>query len=108
MFRFFFKCLFVACLLFIGVILGMQEANEGLKKMKGYDDPRFGDVFSVEEGHGENYEATVFGQSVVSHDPDGKGTGLKETRGFDFFSEMGKKASKAVSDFVSYLLSFLE
>lgn len=76
--------------------------------MKGYDDPRFQNVFSVEEGHGGNYEATIFGKNIDSHDLESKKNGMEKIKNFNFFSEIGKKASKAVSDFVSTLLSFLE
>ena len=27
--------------LFLGVLIGMQTANDGIKKMKGYEDPHF-------------------------------------------------------------------
>ena len=65
MFRFLLKTFFIISVLFIGIILGFLEANNGLEKMKGYDDNSFANVLTVEETG--NIEQTIIGETVSSH-----------------------------------------
>ena len=91
--------------LFIGVIVGIQEANDGLNKMKGYEDPRFKGILTVNQNEHGEYEATVFGQTVDRHDLEEKKRKLEEMKTYNFFSDIGKKFSTFVSDFVSSIIS---
>jgi Protein of unknown function (DUF3679) len=74
----------------------MQIANDGIHKMKGYDDPNFQNAISVKE-NGENLKATFLGNDITSHDLDEKKKKLEEMSAFNLFSSMGKKISEGIS-----------
>ncbi|WP_044894744.1 YqxA family protein [Bacillus alveayuensis] len=96
-------CLVVA-VLFIGVLLGMQQANKGLKQMKGYDDPSFQEVIRLsEDDHGE-LEATIMGNTIKSEDLEEKRKKLEEMKTFNLFSELGKQLADGVRDGIKHLL----
>lgn len=93
MFRFSVICTFAVLLLFFGVLLGMQFANQGMKNMKGYDDPSLSSAFSVESPS----EGEILGQTVTSHDIEKKKQKIEELGAYNFFSSIGKKLSTTVS-----------
>ncbi|WAA11514.1 DUF3679 domain-containing protein [Fervidibacillus halotolerans] len=91
MIRFFLKVLFGIGLLFFGVLIGIQEANNGLLKMKGYEDPNFKDAFTIQYDEEKGYKATIFGESVAKKDLEEKREQLEDIATFNFFTEMAKK-----------------
>jgi hypothetical protein len=91
-----FKSFFVAALMFILVFTGMQMANGGIHKMKGYADPNFQNAISLDD-NGEHLKATFLGNDISSHDINEKKKKLEEMSAFNFFSSMGKKIAQAVS-----------
>nr|WP_263325669.1 YqxA family protein [Neobacillus sp. Marseille-Q6967] len=93
---FMLKCFFVAALMFISVLAGMQIANDGIHKMKGYDDPNFQNAIALSE-NGEQVKATFLGNDISSHDIEEKKKKLEEISAFNFFSSMGRKISEGVS-----------
>ncbi|WAA10362.1 DUF3679 domain-containing protein [Fervidibacillus albus] len=99
MFRFIRKVLFSIGLLFFGVLIGIQEANEGMLKMKGYEDPQFKDALTFQYDGDEGYEATILGESVTKKDLEEKKKQLEEMGAFNFFTEMAKKIGGFVTDF---------
>ncbi|MCU9613937.1 YqxA family protein [Caldibacillus lycopersici] len=103
MFRFLLKTLIVAGILFFGIIIGFQEANHGLLKMKGYADENFTGAFTVEEAANGEYEATILGETVTSHDLEGKKKILEEMNNYNFFTDIAKKVSNLISNFVTNL-----
>jgi hypothetical protein len=97
MIRFSLKCLSIMLILFFGILLGMQHANQGIKNMKGYDDPSFNSAFSVKESNQGEMEAAFLGQKVTSHDLEKKKQKLEDMKAYNFFSSIGKKLSDGIS-----------
>ncbi|WP_223591300.1 DUF3679 domain-containing protein [Neobacillus bataviensis] len=93
---FMLKSLGVAVLMFISVLAGMQLANDGIHKMKGYDDPNFQNAVSINETD-KDLNATFLGKDISSHDIEAKKKKLEEISAFNFFSSMGKKLSDGLS-----------
>lgn len=91
--------------LFFGVLLGMQQANEGLLKMRGYHDPAFQTVFDVKKNQHGEIEATVMGNKVAVENVDEKAKKLEQWKMFNLFSELGKRLAEAVHLAVAKLLS---
>lgn len=106
MFRFLLKTVLLICILFFGVIIGFQEANHGLKEMKGYDDGTFSSVLSIKDSKdfGE-YEATILGETVTSHDLEEKKKALEEMKTYNFFTNIAKKVTNFLQGLFSSLFS---
>jgi hypothetical protein len=93
---FMLKSLCLAALMLISVLIGIQLANDGIHKMKGYDDPNFQDAVSINETDNE-IKATLLGNDISSHDLEAKKKKLEEISAYNFFSSMGKKMSEGIS-----------
>lgn len=103
--RFMVKCLFISVVLFLGVLLGMQQANDGMRKMKGYDDPAFqGEAFHVAET-AEGYNGTILGRQLDSQDMKEKQEKLEGIKAYNVFSSAGKKLADGVSGLMSGLFN---
>ncbi|MGD6774469.1 MULTISPECIES: DUF3679 domain-containing protein [Bacillaceae] len=103
--RFMVKCLFISLVLFLGVLLGMQQANDGMRKMKGYDDPAFqGEAFHVAETT-EGYNGTILGQQLDSQDMKEKQEKLEGIKAYNVFSSAGKKLADGVSGLMGGLFN---
>lgn len=76
--------------------MGMQQANEGLTKMKGYNDPSFQQVIRISEGQQGEIEASVMGNKVNSSNLEEKKKKLEEIKAFNIFTEMGKKLADGI------------
>ncbi|WP_339146954.1 MULTISPECIES: DUF3679 domain-containing protein [unclassified Sutcliffiella] len=99
--RFMVKCLFISLVLFLGVLLGMQQANEGMRKMKGYDDPAFsGQAFHVAETT-EGINGTILGRQINSQDMKEKQEKLEGIKAYNVFSSAGKKLADGMSGMMS-------
>ncbi|WML40618.1 DUF3679 domain-containing protein [Neobacillus sp. OS1-2] len=90
------KSVFVAALMLISVLTGMQLAGNGIHKLKGYEDPNFQHAVSIHETN-NNISASILGNDVSSHDLEAKKKKLEEISAFNFFSSMGKKMSDGIS-----------
>ncbi|WP_153123355.1 YqxA family protein [Peribacillus tepidiphilus] len=106
MVKFMLKCFLLVFVLFFGVLFGMQQANDGMKKMKGYNDPQLYSAFQVKEGK-SGTEASVLGQKVTSHDLEQKKKQLEEMKAFNMFSSIGKKISDVVTNLFSEITNKL-
>ncbi|WP_144547737.1 DUF3679 domain-containing protein [Bacillus sp. X1(2014)] len=93
---FMLKSVCLAALMLISVLVGMQLANDGIHKMKGYDDPNFQNAVSL-NGTDSNLQATFLGNEISSHDLEAKQKKLEEISAYNFFSTMGKKMSEGIS-----------
>jgi len=93
---FMLKSLCLAALMLISVLVGMQLANDGIHKMKGYDDPNFQNAVSLNETD-NHLQATFLGNDISSHDLKAKQKKLEEISAYNFFSSMGKKMSEGIS-----------
>jgi homoserine kinase len=83
----------------------MQQANQGMIKMKGYNDPDLQSAFQVEKEHTGNVEASILGNKVTSQDLQKKQEQLEQIEAFNFFSQIGKKFASIISSGVSELLN---
>ncbi|RFU65769.1 YqxA family protein [Peribacillus glennii] len=104
MIRFSLKCFGIMLVLFFGILIGMQHANQGMKKMKGYDDPALNSAFTVKESNHGDMEAAFLGQKVTSHDLEQKKKTLAEMKAFNLFSTIGKKLSESITAFFTVLI----
>lgn len=91
----------------MGVLLGMQQANEGIREMKGYDDPDFSGAFQITEDSSGELEAALLGEKVTSHDIRVKQEKLEDLEAFNLFSSLGSKFADGVSMFFQKLLDVL-
>lgn len=94
---FMLKSIFLAFLLFISVLFGMQQANNGIHNMKGFNDANFGGAFTVMESENGQLEAAVLGNNVSSHDLQKKKEQLEEMQAYNFFSSLGKSLANVMS-----------
>ncbi|OIK13115.1 YqxA family protein [Bacillus sp. MUM 13] len=97
MFRFSMKCLGVTLILFLGVLIGMQYANQGMKTMKGFNDPKLYNAFTVKESKKGNMEAAILGEKVTSHDLEKKKEKLQQLKAYNVFSSAGKQLSQSLT-----------
>ncbi|MFT8322400.1 MAG: DUF3679 domain-containing protein [Bacillus sp. (in: firmicutes)] len=90
------RAIFIALLMFICVLFGMQQAHSGIQNMKGYEDKNFSSAISIEKKDG-NVEASMLGQDVSSHDLQKKKEKLEEINAFNLFSGIGKGVADSMS-----------
>ncbi|QFT89917.1 hypothetical protein FIU87_14730 [Bacillus sp. THAF10] len=104
--RFMLKCLFISFVLFLGVLLGMKQANEGMRKMKGYDDPAFsGEVFHVVESS-ENI--SFLGTQSNNQDMKAKQQKLEDIKGHNILSSTGKKLADGMTGMMNGIFNKVE
>ncbi|MFC3882984.1 YqxA family protein [Bacillus songklensis] len=96
MIKFMMKSFMLTTILLFGVLLGMQLANNGMIKMKGYEDPEFLSAFTVSQTKEGEIKASVLGSKVRTLDLQQKQEQLEERKAFNFFSSFGKKFADAV------------
>jgi hypothetical protein len=104
MFKFTFHFVLLVIVLLFGVLLGMQQANDGLLKMKGYADPSLQGAFSINQAQNGDVEAAFLGRKVTSHDLKEKQEKLEEIKAFNFFSTIGEKLAYAIKLCFQFLL----
>ncbi|MBO9129582.1 YqxA family protein [Bacillus sp. 165] len=91
------RCLLLLTVLFIGVLLGMQLANDGLKKMKGYDDPTFEQVAKISGTESGDMKASFLGKNITIEEKQKK---LEKLKSFNLFSKMGDALAGGVEKVV--------
>jgi hypothetical protein len=87
------KSLCIAAIMLISVLVGMQLANDGIHKLKGYDDANFQNALSFNES-GNDVSASLLGNEISSHDLKAKKKKLEEMSAYNFFSSMGKNLTE--------------
>ncbi|MDN4525453.1 DUF3679 domain-containing protein [Fictibacillus fluitans] len=102
--KFMMKCLLITAVLFFGVLLGMQQASNGMGALKGNKEN--GEPIAIESGKGVK-EAEVLGTPVGVQDLKTKQKQLEETKAFNFFSSLGGKVSGLVSYLFQGILSLI-
>lgn len=95
--KFILKFFLLVITLFFGVLLGMQQANEGLLKMKGFDDKTFGEAFHIKKTEAGEVEAAVLGQEITAHDIEEKQKKIEEMKAFHFISNLGGRLGDMLS-----------
>lgn len=93
---FFLKFVFVVALMFVSVLFGMQQANEGIHRMKGFEDANLEEALNVSESDGQ-VEVSLLGNEIDSHDLQEKKEKLEQMKAYNFFSTVGKKLAEGVS-----------
>jgi Protein of unknown function (DUF3679). len=93
--RFLLKFTALFFLLLFGVLLGFQQANEGMLKMKGYEDPHLAGAFEW-KWMDEGYEATILGETVTHQDLEEKKERMEEIVTANIFTKMAKKLARAL------------
>ncbi|MCV9884915.1 YqxA family protein [Metabacillus halosaccharovorans] len=107
MVKFFLKCIVLCSVLLFGVLIGMQQANQGMIKMKGYNDPDFQGAFQIDSNETGDVEASILGNEVTSQDLQKKQEQLEQIEAFNIFSQLGKQFANIVSSGVSSLLKIV-
>lgn len=105
MLRFLLKTFILVTVLFIGIIIGFQEASSGLQRMKGYDDPNLKDAFTIELSKDGETTTTILGETVSSHNLEDKEQKLEEINSFNFFTNIAKTMSSFINNLASKLFS---
>ncbi|WP_369425921.1 YqxA family protein [Cytobacillus pseudoceanisediminis] len=82
---FMLKALFLAALMFVSVLFGMQQANEGIHRMKGFHDEDFKSALTLNETNEGEVQASVLGNDLSSHDLQQKKEKLEEMKAYNFF-----------------------
>jgi hypothetical protein len=104
---FFIKGVILASLMFLSVLFGMQQANIGIQKMKGYDDPKFKSALTLQENKEGDLQASVLGVDVTSHDLEKKKQKLEEMKAYNLFSDIGKGISNGVSSGLKQIIELI-
>jgi hypothetical protein len=106
MVKFIVQFCFAVLLLFFGVLLGMQQANEGMQKMRGYEDAALPSVLHLSKNQSGEIEASVFGKKVEVDDLQKKKEKIENIKTFNLFSELGRQFANAIKTLMEQLLSF--
>lgn len=104
---FFLKFLLVLALMFVSVLFGMQQANDGIDRMKGFEDNNFKEALHVAESEGGQVELAVLGNDISSHDIQEKKEKLEEMKAYNFFSTLGKKLAEGVSSLSNKMIELI-
>ncbi|MBS4191360.1 YqxA family protein [Bacillus sp. FJAT-49705] len=104
---FMLKSFILVSLMFMAVLFGMQQANEGIQNMKGYHDSNLKGAFTFQEGKDGQVQASILGKDVSSHDLQQKKEKLEEMKSFNFFSTVGKKLSEGISNLSESTITFI-
>jgi hypothetical protein len=95
--KFILKISMLLFLLLFGVILGMQLANQNMKKMQGYDDPKMYEAFTIDQQDDGDINATVLGNQVSTTDLEEKKKEMEEWKAFNVLSSAGKGISDTLT-----------
>ena len=98
MVKFILKVSTLLFLLFFGVILGMQLANQNMKKMQGYDDPKMYEALTIDKQEDGEINATVLGRQVSTTDLEEKKEEMEEWKAFNMLSSVGKGISETCTN----------
>jgi hypothetical protein len=97
---FMFKSLFLACIMFICVLYGMQQANDGIIHMRGYGEEQFQGALSIKDGE----EVSILGSEITSHDLEKKKTELEEIKAYNLLASLGKSLAEFTSNITEQLI----
>ncbi len=97
----------IVALMFVSVLFGMEQANNGIQKMKGYSEDQFKGAFTLQESGDGGLEASILGSDVTSHDLEQKKKELEEMKAFNFFSSLGKNLANALSHITEKIIQLI-
>ncbi|HLU23233.1 MAG TPA: DUF3679 domain-containing protein [Bacillaceae bacterium] len=104
---FIWRLLTLVCVLFVGVLIGMNKANEGMLEMKGYNDQSFQTPVEVNKTDNGEVETSLMGNELGTFNIDEKKEKLQEVKAFNFFSEIGKLLADTVSTITNGIVEFV-
>lgn len=104
---FILKFFLVASLMFVSVLFGMQQAQQGIHRMKGFDDANFKDALTLTENQNGDLEVSLLGNEISSHDLQKKKEQLEEMKAYNLFSSIGKKLAEGVSALFEKLIQLV-
>jgi len=87
------KCIIVVVSAFLITLAGMQVANSGLKRMKGYHNPTYEQIAHITGANYGDREKEIFG-NVFSVEE--KQKQLEELKSFNMFESMGRGLTSLV------------
>lgn len=103
---FFLKFILIVALMFVSVLFGMQQANEGIHRMKGFQDENMKEALNLSETNGQ-VEVSLLGNDISSHDLAEKKEKLEEMKAYNFFSAVGKKLAEGVSTLTEKVIELI-
>lgn len=106
--RFLLKTGLMMLLLLFGIIFGMQQANQNMKKMQGYDDPTMYSAFSLDKLDNGDLQAQLMGNKITVEDIETKKEKMEEWKTFNLFSSAGKGLSDLFTGLFKGLASMLD
>ena len=105
--KFIWKTSLLVLLLFFGVILGMQYANQNMKKMQGYEDPKMSEAFAVQEESKGKINATLLGENITTDDMEEKKEEIEDWKAYHALSSAGKGISNACTSIFQGLANLI-
>ncbi|MDA7026880.1 YqxA family protein [Bacillus sp. CLL-7-23] len=97
------KSILVSVIMLFGVLLGMQQANQGMLEMKGYSDPDLKGAFSISKG--KIKEASVLGHEI---DLEEKQKELEQLEAFNLFSSAGRVLADSITNSAKYVFNWIK
>ncbi|MGG0187342.1 YqxA family protein [Bacillus rhizoplanae] len=91
------KCILLVIGLFLITLAGMQVANSGLKRMKGYNNPTYEQIAHITGADHEDVERTILGKTFSVEE---KQKQLEELKSFNMLESMGKGLTLLVQNVV--------
>ncbi|KRG16786.1 hypothetical protein ACA29_03470 [Lederbergia galactosidilytica] len=112
--RFLFKSLLMVIFLAVGVLIGMNRANQGMNDMRGYTDSSFQTPVNIQTTDEGSFDAAVLGNEISSFNmnekkeklEEEKKEKLEEVKSFNFFSEIGKLLADLISSIAQAIINF--
>jgi hypothetical protein len=104
---FLLKSVILASLMFLSVLFGMQQANIGIQRMKGYEDPKFKSALTLQETGNGDFRASILGVDVTSHDLEKKKQKLEDIKAYNLFSDLGKGISNGISSGINQIIEMI-
>ncbi|KRG15532.1 DUF3679 domain-containing protein [Lederbergia galactosidilytica] len=104
--RFLFKSLLMVIFLAVGVLIGMNRANQGMNDMRGYTDSSFQTPVHIQTTDEGSFDAAVLGNEISSFNMNEKKEKLEEVKSFNFFSEIGKLLADLISSIAQAIINF--
>ncbi len=101
------KSLTLVSILFIGVLLGMQYASNGILEMKGLKESSFQTPVQIQQNESGNIEASILGNEIKKETIAEKKEKLEEMKAFNFFSSIGKNLANFVSTSTKSLVEWI-
>lgn len=91
------KCILLVISLFLITLAGMQVANSGLKRMKGYNNPTYEQIAHITGTDHRDVETTILGETFSIEE---KQKQLEELKSFNMLESMGRGLTSLVQNVV--------